>query len=104
MIVKPTKYKVPELEIDQPVELAVAVPDDGENLLVEAMVKAPLKEKSPVGWAEGVSLIVKPTKFKVPELASDQPVELAVTVPEDGGNLLVEAMVSAPENEKLPLG
>ena len=46
---KLTKFNVPELAMLQPVELAVAVPDDGENLLPDAMVRTPENEKSPVG-------------------------------------------------------
>jgi len=95
---------VPELASDQPVELAMTVPLDGGNLLPDSRVNVPENEKSAAGWVVGVSLTVNETKFSVPELAILQPVVLAVTVPEDGGNLLPEAMVKALLKEKSPVG
>ena len=94
---------MPLLIILQPVELAISVPV-GANSLVALMVSAPEYEISMLGWLVGVPPMVKPTKYKVPLLAMLQPVELAVAVPDDGENLLPDAMVRAPLKEKSPVG
>jgi len=80
------------------------VPPAGARFLLAATVKVFEKETLVLDWEEGVSLTVKFTKFNVPELAMLQPVELAVTVPDEGGNLLAEAIVKALLNEKSPVG
>ena len=49
MIVRALKYRVPELEIPQPVELAVIVPLLGAKVLPEATVKVPPNEKLALG-------------------------------------------------------
>ena len=90
------------LTIEPPI--IVMVPAVGARVLLAFTVKAPETEKDDVGWAEGVSEIVRPLKTNVLELVIPQPVVAIVIVPPDGEKLAEEAPTArVPLTEKLEL-